>query len=889
MQRSLLPLFLLLLLLYPNVSAAQPANDNCWDVTPELLEAGQSVVRTGNNVGATDALGFGIPNVWEAITITECLDVTISYCGTTPVFTNVHATMYTGCTQGGFSNYARHPNTGFEQTTCADGNITFMHQQLPPGTYYFLVESSSGSVGDYTITFSGTPCSATPPANDECAGAITLTADAECFTYAGDVNGANAGVSTAPITCAGWTGDPSDDVWFQFVATTANANILVYPSAQFDATVDLRSGACGATQNINCSEIAGDGGMEMVEATGLTIGETYYVRVYDWWAGLALTTTFDICIISAGGSDCTAQAGTLIGGGTDICLLDGQASLQATPAGDAVVPAGYSTLYVLASSPDMTILAWGEEADFIVNMPGTYTMHTLVYDETTLDLGLFTPGSSTLTEMEAMLIQGGGSICGSLDVTGITFTVIECDPCLAQAGTLTAVLPTACLVDGSASLVAIANADTVIPPDFQQVFVLTQGTSNIIVAVGLSPEFDVSALGNYTIHSLVFDPATLNLAEIQLGVTTAAEVDTMLQQGGGTICASLDLVGAAFQVIDCTPLNDDCSLPQPLNIYAIGNCTGNGTAGTTVFATYSGIDPACDPSTDGYADVWYVFNSGENDQVFIDITPGSITSWGVAVYNSCLGDGLVACEAEPSGSVLINTMPNTDYYVMVYTNLQTGQTGDFSICLTGMEEVNICIGGTVSTNTGEQSIVICTNFLNEPVTFISAGIAAQNYVYVLTDANDTIVAVLDGNTIDFADAPLGTYHVYGISFNGTLENADEGDALADITSDGDCISISDDHVVVTVEFCTGMNEAASADWTVFPNPATDAFTIGYNGPGGDVTIDILDVQGRVAYNKSLPLNAGSTYSIDVTNLTNGVYTVLMTDRNGRHSRKLILE
>ncbi len=884
MKRSLL-----LIALYSTIGVfnviAQPANDNCWDVDPFILEADLGVVRTGNTEGATDALGFGFPNVWEAFTLTECLDVTISYCGTTPAFPNVHATMYTGCSQGGPANYARHPNTGFEQTTCSDGNITFQHLQLPAGTYFFLVDASTE--GDYSITFTGTPCSATPPANDECAGAITLVPDVDCVTINADVNGANAGTSIPPITCEGWTGDPSDDVWFQFVATTTAVNISVFPSAQFDATVDLRSGSCGATQNIDCSEIGGDGGAEMVEASGLTIGETYYVRVYDWWAGLALTTTFDICIQTVSGVDCTADAGTLIGGGTEVCLIDGQAPVSAVPAGDAVVPDGYSTLYLLATSPGMVVLAWGEEPDFIVNMPGDHTLHTLVYDEATLDLGLFTPGTSTLTEIEAMLLQGGGSICGSITMASAVHTVIECDPCDALAGSVTAISPTACLVDSIASLLAIANDDAVIPAGYQRIFILVQGDGQVIIAADVAPEFEVGEEGSYLIHALVFDPATLNLSQIELGVSTVQEVNAMLQQGGGMICASLDMLGAEFNVIDCVPANDDCSFAQPLNIYELGNCTDTFTSGTTIFATSSGIDPICDPSTEGHADVWYIFNSGENDQVFIEITPGSITSWGVAVYNSCMGDGLVACEAEPSGSLLINTMPNTDYYVQVYTNLQSGQTGDFSICLTGLEEVNICLGGTVSTTTGDTTLVICTNFFNDPVTFVSAGIAAQNYSYVLTTEGDSVVAVLVGNTIDFADAPVGTYHIHGVSYNGEL-TAMEGTHISEITSDGDCISISSNHVVVLVEFCTSIAGYSSAGWNIFPNPATETVTIRHVGPAVDVTIQITDMQGRMILAENALINGPHTISLG-NSIAPGIYNVAIIDPLGRSSHRLVVE
>ena len=35
---------------------------------------------------------------------------------------------------------------------------------------------------------------------------------------------------------------------------------------------------------------------EVINATGLTIGSVYYVRVYDWYSGAPPTTTFTICV-----------------------------------------------------------------------------------------------------------------------------------------------------------------------------------------------------------------------------------------------------------------------------------------------------------------------------------------------------------------------------------------------------------------------------------------------------------------------------------------------------------------------------------------------------------------------------------------------------------------
>jgi hypothetical protein len=886
MKRTIL--YLLTSVLLTALVHAQPPNNDCWDVLAVDLTANSSVTVTGNNEGATDNMGLGVEHVWEAFTITECLDVTVAYCGTVPVFNAAHRTLYVECSPGGFANNVRHPDTGITQTDCLDGNFTIPYFQLPPGTYYYLVQSQPGSIGDYQITFSAVPCAATVPANDECTGAVTLVPNTDCITVSGNVDGANAGTSLPPITCEGWTGDSSDDVWFKFVATATSHTVMVMPSAQFDATVDLRSGPCGATENIACSEIGGSGGVEIINATNLTPGETYFVRVYDWWSGLALSTTFDICVLGPSSGGCDATAGTLVGGSEELCL-SAATELSATPSGNAVVPDGYSVLYVLTMGQDLVIQAVGEEPLFEVTMPGLYTLHTLVYDETTLDLSIVEPGTTTGADVHALLIQGGGTICGSLDVAGAVFNVVECEPCDAFAGTLTPVLENLCLQNGSATLEAIVNEDGLVPDGYVQGFVLTQGAGLIILDASLSPSFTVNGPGIYTIHSLVYDPATLDLSIIEPGVTPATAVLALIQQGGGNICASLDVEGAAHFVSDCTPYNDMCGNAQPLNVYETGDCAENGVAGTTIFATTSAFGPTCDPSNAGYADVWYVFNSGGNDQVFIDVDAITITSWGVAVYMDCDGVMLVACEAEPAGALVVNTLPDTDYFVMVYTNLQSGQTGEFSICLTAEEAVNFCLGGSVSTNSGETAIVICSNAPPEPITFVSAGVAAQNYAYIITDEEHNIIDQLNGNTMDFTDAPLGTYHIYGVSFNGTLLGVEFGNELNDLDASGDCISISENFVLVSVEFCTGVQDTNAAGWNLYPNPARDQVTIASMTVSGDLNILVHNTMGSLVSSRRVHITNTERITLDLGGMAPGLYTITVEHASGRSSQRLVLE
>ncbi|MBK9274604.1 MAG: hypothetical protein IPM49_08710 [Flavobacteriales bacterium] len=186
--------------------------------------------------------------------------------------------------------------------------------------------------------------------------------------------------------------------------------------------------------------------------------------------------------------------------------------------------------------------------EFEVSALGTYTIHTLVYDPATLDLSIVQLGVTTGFDVNGLLVQGGGSICASLDVPGAVTTAVECPlDCDANAGTLSG--GASICGDGNAvTLTATPNGDAIVPAGYQTVYVLTQGAGLTIVNAGPNPSFDVTDDGLDTIHTLVYDPATLDLSIVQLGVTTGFDVNGLLVQGGGSICASLDVPGAAFNV-----------------------------------------------------------------------------------------------------------------------------------------------------------------------------------------------------------------------------------------------------------------------------------------------------------------------------------------------------
>lgn len=118
------------------------------------------------------------------------------------------------------------------------------------------------------------------PINDECTEAIELTPGLTCIPQVFSV--LDATESVAPILCNNTTALDAQDVWFRFVATSTAHSVMVQSGPGNDMVVDLRSGSCNGAP-IECADLTSFNGFEQIDATDLTIGGTYYIRIYDWF------------------------------------------------------------------------------------------------------------------------------------------------------------------------------------------------------------------------------------------------------------------------------------------------------------------------------------------------------------------------------------------------------------------------------------------------------------------------------------------------------------------------------------------------------------------------------------------------------------------------------
>ena len=171
---------------------------------------------------------------------------------------------------------------------------TYTTSGLAAGTYFVRVFHNGAGIGTSSGQFALCVSEVVPPpANDNICGATSLTTGLTCTTTSGNTLNATA----SPQAACG--GTPDDDVWFAWTADVINATITVQSGTGFNAHVQAYTSSdntcTGTLTSLGCFNATTTGGAEVITASNLTPGTTYFFRVYHSGGGAA-TGAFTICV-----------------------------------------------------------------------------------------------------------------------------------------------------------------------------------------------------------------------------------------------------------------------------------------------------------------------------------------------------------------------------------------------------------------------------------------------------------------------------------------------------------------------------------------------------------------------------------------------------------------
>ncbi|MFZ6052624.1 DUF4397 domain-containing protein [Halocola ammonii] len=148
-----------------------------------------------------------------------------------------------------------------------------------------------------------------------------------------------------------------------------------------------------------------------------------------------------------------------------------------------------------------------------------------------------------------------------------------------------------------------------------------------------------------------------------------------------------------------TPVNNICSMAEPIDVEDLGECEGNYVEGDLTAAwNEAGIDNIPECELEGILpSVYYSFNTGNFNQLVIDIESlvGANNEVGFELYTECgeLAGLETNCvfNASVQGEITIDGVPtDTDMVIRIFTNLDFGSdAGAFELCVSGQFVDNI--------------------------------------------------------------------------------------------------------------------------------------------------------------------------------------------------------
>jgi gliding motility-associated-like protein len=179
-----------------------------------------------------------------------------------------------------------------------DGSSTSNYSVTTPalttGTTYYIVIANWST--PYSTSFCLNATLVAPPApmtNDECATAISITPSTSCSYTTYNNTGATASSGAPAPSCSSYSGG---DVWFKVVVPLGGHLIIDTQTGGItDGGMAIYSGTCGALTEIQCNDDGStNGAMPMIDASGLTVGSTIYIRFWEY--GGDVFGTFGLCV-----------------------------------------------------------------------------------------------------------------------------------------------------------------------------------------------------------------------------------------------------------------------------------------------------------------------------------------------------------------------------------------------------------------------------------------------------------------------------------------------------------------------------------------------------------------------------------------------------------------
>ena len=527
-----------------------------------------------------------------------------------------------------------------------------------------------------------------PPTNDAICSAISINCGDSLL-------GTNVNATPSSLGEPSCTGGTENDVFYRFNATEGNTYTITVNGDNYDGVLAIYSGSCFSTlTEIDCADNGLSSGI--AETITFTASEdlSIYIQTYDWSASEGdFYITLD-CVF-ANDDPCDAQ------------LLTCGESVSGSNIGATQSAVGSPTC-AGGSQTDV----W-YRIDAFAGVDYTVTVNGANYDGV---LAAYTGNcSGTLTELDCSDVGIGNNLIETINFSvgfnqavyiqtydwfssgGEFFLSVSCanvpydEPCEARN------LTCGESFSGSSAGATISSIGGPSCANGSQNDVFFKFTALANVSYSVTVNGDTYD-GVLVAYSGACDGTLTELDCSDSGLSSGIEETVIIQVATEQEILIRTYDYSSFGQSDFTitlncpiPDNDDCGDAITLSVNNAGACPANQVEGTTYGATASNPD-ACES---GSADVYYVFNSGNNSEVIINLNTISATDLVLSVFEASCGASAFFCEISVNQSPQISVTPFTTYYVRVHS-FYTNSTGSFNICIEKVPPAVAAINGSIT-------------------------------------------------------------------------------------------------------------------------------------------------------------------------------------------------
>jgi len=416
--------------------------------------------------------------------------------------------------------------------------------------------------------------------------------------------------------------------------------------------------------------------------------------------------------------------------------------------------------------------------------------------------------------------------------------------------------------------------------------------NNVMDAVSFVPTATTTYMVTGTDANACVNTATITVIVNPLPIVTATSTAPSVCTGGSV---TLTGGGASTYTWDNNVIDAVSFVPTATTTYMVTGTDVNGCVNTAMITVTVNPLPVVTA----------------NSSAASVCTGGSVTLTGGGASTYTWDNNVIDAVSFVPSATTTYMVTGTDVNGCVNTATTTVTLSGLLIISLGPDLIQC--GGTALLDAGNMgSAYLWSNASTTQTITVSA---SGTYIVVVTDVNgcngsDTAVVTINSNPsvsaaassnvvcVDDADVSLigtpigGVWSgpgVNGLLLNPTAAGLGLQSAVYSYTDVNGCEGM--DSVSIQVNACVGLAENILANGvSVYPNPNSGTFIVSVNMNVDELTLEMLDLQGRVVcYAMENNIQSGFTKQINMENVANGVYMLRITTSKEQVSLKVAVQ